>query len=100
MILFDRLNYGIGGFGHLHQKSLLESRKVVTGMPEFSNNHEGVCKGCVEGKHTRGPFPSSVTKTSDVLQFVHSNLSDMLTMTSLGGFSYYMKFIYDFSSKT
>ena len=48
-------------FGHLHYKALLEARKVVMVMPEFSNNHEGVCQGCAEGKHTREPFPSSVT---------------------------------------
>ena len=87
-------------FGHLHYKALPEARKVVTGMPEFPNNHEGVCKGCVEGKHTRGPLPSSVTKTSDVLELIHSDLFGMLPVTSLGGCSYYMTFIDDFSRKT
>ena len=86
--------------GHLHYKALPEARKVVTGMPEFGNNHEGVCKGCAEGKHTRGPFPSSVTKTSDILHLVHSDLSGMLPVTSLGGCSYYMTFTDDFSRKT
>lgn len=28
--------------GQLKQK---EARKVVTGMPDFGNNHKGVCKG-------------------------------------------------------
>ena len=54
-------------------------------MPDFGNNHEGVCKGCALGKHTRGPFPSSVTNTSEILQLVHSDLSDILPITSLGG---------------
>ncbi len=57
-------------------------------------------KGCAEGKHTRGPFPSSVTKTSEILQLVHSDLSGMLPVTSLGGYSYYMTFTDDFSRKT
>ena len=35
-------------FGHLHYKALPEARKVVTGMPEFKNDHEGVCQGCAE----------------------------------------------------
>ena len=65
-------------FGHLHYKALPEARKVVSKMPEFKNDHEGVCQGCAKGKHTRGPFPSSVTKTYDVLQLIHSDLSDML----------------------
>ena len=54
-------------FAHLHYKALPEARKVVTGMPELRDDHEGICQGCGEGKHTRGPFPSSVTKTTDIL---------------------------------
>ena len=38
-------------------------------------------------------FPSSVTKKSDVLQLIHSDISQMLLVTSLGGFSYYMTFM-------
>ena len=87
-------------FGHLHYKALPEARKVVTGMPEFKNDQEGVCQGCAEGKHTRGPFPSSVIKASDVLQLIHSDLSGMLPVTSLGGCSYYMTFVNHFSRKT
>ena len=87
-------------FGHLHYKALPEARKVVTGMPEFSNNHEGVCQGCAEGKHTRGPFPSSVTKTFDALQLINSDLSGMLPVMFLRGCYYYMTFIDDFSCKT
>ena len=49
---------------------------------------------------TRKPFPSSVTNTSGVLQLIHSNLSGMLPVTSLGICSYYITFIDDFSRKT
>ena len=73
---------------------------MVTGMPEFKVEHEGVCQGCVEGKHTRGPFPSSDSKTTDILQLVHSDLSDMLPVTSLGGYLYYAIFVDDFYRKT
>ena len=77
-------------FAYLHYKVLPEARKVVTGMPEFRDDHEGIFQGCAEGKHTRGPFPSSVTKIIDIFQLIHS----------LGGCSYYMTFTYDFSRKT
>lgn len=30
-------------FPHLHYKALLGVRKMVTGMPKFNMNHEGVC---------------------------------------------------------
>ena len=61
-------NYGIEVLDTFITKPFPKQRKVVTRMPEFTNDHEGVCQGCAEGKHKRGPFPSCVTKTSDVLQ--------------------------------
>jgi len=45
-------------FAHLHYKALPDVRKMVTGMPEFRLEQEGVCPGCAEGKLKRGPFPS------------------------------------------
>ena len=45
-------------------------------MPEFQVEKEGVCPGCAEGKLKRGPFPSSQSKTSDILQLVHSGISE------------------------
>jgi len=73
---------------------------MVTGMSEIKIEHEGVCQGCVEGKKTRGPFPSSDSKTTDILQLVHSNLFGMLPVTSLEGYLYYAVFVDDFSRKT
>ena len=32
-------------FSHLHYKALPEARKMVTGMPDFKVDHEGVCQG-------------------------------------------------------
>jgi len=50
---------------------------MVTGMPEFQVEKEGACLGCVEGKLERGPFPSSQSKTSDILQLVHSGIPEV-----------------------
>ena len=63
-------------FSHLHYKALPDVRQMVTGMPEFQVDKEGVCPGCAEGKLKRGPFPSSQSKTSDILQLVHSDISE------------------------
>ena len=54
-------------FAHLHYKALPNVRKMVTGMPEFNIDHEGVCRDCAAGKHTRGPLPSSESQTNDIL---------------------------------
>ena len=45
---------------------------MVTEMPEFQVEKEGVCLGCAKGKLKTGPFPSSQSKTSDMLQLVYS----------------------------
>eukprot|EP00253_Pinus_taeda_P004562 PITA_04562 len=71
-------------------------------MPDFGNNHEGVCKGCAEGKHTRDLSPQVSQRHLRYCnwQLVHSDLSGMLPVTSLGGCSYYMTVTDDFSRKT
>ncbi len=70
-------NFGIRGLPPLHYKALLGVRQMVTGMPEFRVEKEGVCLGCAEGKLKRGPFPSSQSKTSDILQLVHSGIPEV-----------------------
>eukprot|EP00253_Pinus_taeda_P001532 PITA_01532 len=64
-------------FSHLHYKALPDVRQMVTGMPEFQVEKEGVCLGCAEGKLKKGPFPSSQSKTSDILQLVHADISEV-----------------------
>ena len=53
-----------------------------------------------EGKLKRGPFPSSHSKTSGILQLVHSDISGMMPVNSLGGYLYYLTFTDDYSRKT
>ena len=47
-----------------------------------------------------GPFPSSQSKTSDILQLVHSDIQGMMLVNSLGGYLYYLTFTDDYSRKT
>ena len=98
-LLFN-LNYGTKDLPTFIKRPYLGVRKMVSGMPEFNMNREGVCQGCVVGKLTRGPFPSSESQTTDILQLVHSDLFGMLPVTSLGGYLYYVIFVDDFSCKT
>lgn len=69
-------------------------------MLEFQVEKEGVCPRCAEGKIKRGPFPSSQSKTSDILQLVHSDISSMIPVKPLGGYSYYFTFTDDYSRNT
>ena len=91
---------GYWRFAHLHYKALPDVRQMVTGMPEFKVEHEGVCLGCAEGKLTRGPFPSSNSKTTDILQLIHFDISSMMPVNSLRGYLYYFTFTDNYSRKT
>ena len=62
---------------HLHYKDLPDVRHMVIGMLEFRVEKEGVCSGCAEGKLKWGPFHSSLSKTSDILQLVHSGIPEV-----------------------
>jgi len=87
-------------FAHLQYKALLGVRQMVIGMLKFRVEKEGVCLGCAEGKLKEGPFPSSQSKTSAILQLVHLDISSMMPVNSLGGYSYYLTFTDDYSRKT
>ena len=54
-------------FPPLHYKAILGVRQMVTRMPKFRVEKEGVCLGCAKGKLRRGPFPLSQSKISDIL---------------------------------
>lgn len=55
--------------------------------------HEGVCRGCVVGKNAKGSFPSSDCKSKGILDLVHSYVCRPMTISSFGGFLYYVTFI-------
>ena len=38
---------------HINYKALPYVRKVVTGLPELKVDHEGLCKGCAQGKNIK-----------------------------------------------
>ena len=73
--------------------------KVVLGIPELQAKHEGVCKGCAQGKNVKKPSPSSDKKAKGILDIIHSDVCGMMTATSLSGYVYYVSFIDDFSRK-
>ena len=64
------MNYGIEGLesGHLHYTALPSLQKMVTGMPEISLKHNGVCKGCALGKKTKKFFSRSKNRSKGILE--------------------------------
>jgi hypothetical protein len=78
--------------GHLHHRALPALREIVTGLPEFSVEQQGVCKGCALGKNAKATFPSSESRSKGILDLVHTDV--------LSGSSYFVTFIDDFSRRT
>jgi transposase InsO family protein len=73
---------------------------MVEGIPELQSTHEGICKGCALGKNIKKPFPSSNNRCKEIPDLIHSDVCSPMPVKYLGGSSYYVIFIYDYSRKT
>jgi hypothetical protein len=58
--------------GHLHHRVFPVLQEIVTGLPKFSFEPYGVCKGCVIGKHAKVLFLSSKHRSKEILDLVYS----------------------------
>jgi len=88
-------------FGHIspaHLKSLVEHNLVsdllLPSVPAAGSLP--VCPACMDGKHTRNPFPQSASRHSLLLELVHSNLHGPLPPTA-SGYKYWISFTDDAS---
>jgi hypothetical protein len=89
-------------FVHLNYRSLQQlcNQQMVTILPLVSCR-DGVCAGCVLGKHHRDSFDKRASwHTSGPLQLVHSDLCGPLSSPSFSGCKYFLTFIDDFSRHT
>ena len=85
---------------HLHYRALPSLGKMVTGLPKIHVEHDGICRGCALGKNAKRSFPSSDSRSKEILDLVHSDLCGPMTIASLSGYLYYVIFIDDHSRKT
>ena len=74
-------------------------RKAVSGLPDIEENHEGISKGCAQGKNAK-TFPNSEITAKGIMDIVHSDVCGPMSSSSLSGYMYYVSFIDDFSRKT
>ena len=72
--------------GHLNSKTLSTMEKMVIALPKLNKNHSSICKGCALGRNTTSPFQTSIRKSNNVLELVHSDLCGHIFVPSLGGF--------------
>jgi len=78
------------------------NKNIVTGIElDKTSSNDVKCDGCVLGKGHRNPIPKkSMTRSSNILQLVHSDVNGPLDTPSLGGSRYFITFIDDYSKWT
>ena len=75
---------------------MMVTQNMVVGLPKVLPPN-GVCKGCVLGKHHQAPFDSrNAWHASNLLELVHSDLC-CINKPSLIGARYVLTFIDDLS---
>ena len=85
---------------HINYKALPYVSKVVIGLPKFKVDHEGVCKGCAQGKNIKNPFQKRESKEEGVLELIHSDVCGPMPSTSLSWYVHCVSFIDYYSRKT
>jgi hypothetical protein len=94
MLWHERMEkIGEKGLRDMHNKGMVED------FPEC-NLEVDFCENCIYGKQSQVRFPYGVTRENGILELVHSDVFDPVTVPSLGGSLYYVSLINDFSRKT
>ena len=89
---FGQLNYR-----YLHQ---LSKQNIVIDLPPISFS-EGVCTGCIFGKHPKHNFDKGKShRASNILQLVHSGISGPFPSLYFQMERYLLTFINDYSKHT
>ena len=83
--------------GHMYHGALRTLQEITIGVPNFSSDHLDICRGCAMGKFAKSPFHS---RTTGILDLIHSDVSGWMSHVSLSGYEYYVLFVDDHSRKT
>ena len=84
--------------GHPNKDALLKTQRSTKGIPLIKQGTEILCGGCLKGKQTVSTFPSrSMTKTTRVLERVHTDIMGPMRTPSKGGAKYALTFVDDYS---
>lgn len=89
-------------YGHLDYAGLnfLSNKRMVEGFPHIRNSCDK-CETCILDKQHRLPFNSKNSRRARYpLELVHTDLVGPMQVTSIGGSTYFMTFIDDFSHRT
>lgn len=86
--------------GHINKSDLNAMRNGAVEGLNFQDKAEfdkSNCTVCCEGKQTRLPFPTSLSRSKEVLNLVHADLCGPMETKSLGMAKYFLLFVDDYS---
>lgn len=87
--------------GHLNYQSLLKLRNGAADGINFIDDKEVLanCETCAMGKQARLPFGKSESRSTELLQLIHSDVCGPMENESIGRSRYMLTFIDDYSKK-
>lgn len=88
--------------GHVNFQYLnkIINNKLVDGLPDKIESTEMKCSNCIQSKMTNVPFENNRTKTTEILELIHTDLNGPHNTTGYGGEKYFLTFIDDYSKCT
>ena len=55
------------------------------------------CEPCLTSKMTKTPFSRTMERTTDLLEIIHTDVCDPMSVDARGGYRYFLTFTYDLS---
>lgn len=88
--------------GHVNFQYLnkLINNKLVEGLPDKIESTEMKCSNCIQSKMANVPFANNRTKTTEILELIHTDLNGPHNTIGYGGEKYFLTFIDDYSKCT
>ena len=84
--------------GHRNYNSLKELKEFDSRIEIDMCRHKNVCEKCIKCKFTDSPYPKKTEhRANKVLQLILSNICSPFKMPTMGGKTYFLTFIDDYS---
>ena len=81
--------------GHVNFRKMSNMKKLGI-PPKYGDDKPRKCEVCIHAKIIRKPFPS-VTRSTELLDLIHSDTCDFKSFVTRGGMKYFITFINDHS---
>lgn len=82
--------------GHISKERVMRLMKGEI-LPQLDFGDWNICLDCIKGKHSKQISKNSSTRSSELLELIHTDIYGPFDVPSWGGEKYFITFIDDFS---